>query len=32
METPAHPEKTINSNTQFLILEALRQIDEAKGG
>lgn len=32
LETPLPADKTISSNTQFLILEALRQIDEAKGG
>lgn len=31
LEGPPPPDKTITSNTQFLILEALRQIDEAKG-
>jgi hypothetical protein len=32
IERPPPDERTINSNTQFLILEALRQIDEKKGG
>ncbi len=32
LEIPPPADKTISSNTQFLILVALRQIDEAKGG